>query len=109
MNYLLLNAPRKFLDGFSWYGEPPYQRDGVVRIRQKLIELLNELEAQGWKSKDIFLFGFSQGCLISADLACITQKNWLECRNFGYFHFFPRWKSNINTKAKKNALVIHPW
>ena len=25
MNFLLLNAPKKFLDGYSWYGDPPYK------------------------------------------------------------------------------------
>lgn len=69
MNYLLINAPKKFLDGFSWYGDPPFQKDGVLKIRDKMFLLLQELEEQGWKSENIFLFGFSQGCLVSSDIA----------------------------------------
>ena len=69
MNYLLLNAPLKFMGGYSWYGEPPYQKNGVLRIRAKMLQLMQELEEQGWKPENIFLFGFSQGCLVSADLA----------------------------------------
>ncbi|MES3036414.1 MAG: alpha/beta fold hydrolase [Bdellovibrionota bacterium] len=107
MNYLLLNAPRKFLDGFSWYGEPPYQREGVVRIRQKLMQLLEQLEKQGWKSKNIFLFGFSQGCLISADLALNYPKKLGGVVGIsGYFHFFPRWKTALSKQAKRTPWIF---
>ena len=47
INYLLLNAPRKFLDGYSWYGEPPYERSGVIKIREKVFKLLEDLQEQG--------------------------------------------------------------
>lgn len=105
MNYLLLNAPRKFLDGFSWYGEPPFRTEGVMRIRQKLIHLLESLESQGWKSENIFLFGFSQGCLISADLALNYPKKLGGVVGIsGYFHFFPRWRTHLSSSAQKT-----PW
>lgn len=105
MNYLLLNAPRKYLSGFSWYGEPPFQKNGVLKARQKLFALLEELEAQGWKSKDIFLFGFSQGCLISADIALNYPKPLGGVVGIsGYFHFFPQWRKHLPKKAVKT-----PW
>lgn len=104
-NYLLLNAPRKFLDGYSWYGEPPYQKEGVKKIREKLFQLLDELESQGWKSENIFLLGFSQGCLISADLALNYPKKLGGVIGVsGYFHFYPRWKNEITSAAMKT-----PW
>lgn len=105
MNYLLLNAPRKFLTGYSWYGEPPYQNKGVVRIRKKLLELIEDLEVQGWKSENIFLFGFSQGCLISADLGMNFPKKLGGIIGIsGYFQFFPKWKARLNGKSVKT-----PW
>lgn len=105
MNYLLLEAPRKFLDGYSWYGEPPYQAQGVLRIREKLFTLLQELEMQGWKSENIFLFGFSQGCLVSADLAMSFPKKLGGVVGIsGYFHFFPRWKKDLTRDSLKT-----PW
>ncbi len=105
MNYLLINAPRKFLDGYTWYGEPPYQKDGVLKIRSKLFDLLHELENQGWKSENIFLFGFSQGCLISADVGLNYPKKLAGVVGIsGYFHFFPRWKTNLAPEAEKT-----PW
>jgi phospholipase/carboxylesterase len=107
MNYLLLNAPRKYLSGFSWYGEPPYQKDGVLKIRSKMFELMNELESLGWKAKDIFLFGFSQGCLISADIALNYPKNLGGVIGIsGYFHFFPRWRNSLTAKTKKTPWIL---
>lgn len=105
MNYLLLNAPRKFLDGYTWYGEPPYQANGVIKIREKLFDLLNDLENQGWKSENIFLFGFSQGCLISADIGLnYPRKLGGVVGISGYFNFYPRWKNNLAPDAKRT-----PW
>ncbi|MEZ0391081.1 MAG: alpha/beta hydrolase [Pseudobdellovibrionaceae bacterium] len=104
MNYLLLNAPRKYLDGFSWYGDPPFQKDGVLKVRKKIFRLLQEIEEQGWKPENIFLFGFSQGCLVSADVALNYPKRLGGVVGIsGYFHFFPRWKRTL----KRNRLT--PW
>lgn len=105
MNYLLLNAPRKFLDGYSWYGEPPYQTQGVLKIREKMFQLLHELEMAGWSAENIFLLGFSQGCLVSSDVALHYPKKLGGVVGIsGYFHFFPRWKRELTPSAKKT-----PW
>lgn len=105
MNYLLVNAPRKFMDGFSWYGEPPFQKKGVLKIRKKLFSLLEQLEQEGWRSRDIFLFGFSQGCLISADLALHYPKKFAGLVGVsGYFQFFPRWRNQLS-----KSVVRTPW
>ncbi|MGE0631073.1 MAG: alpha/beta hydrolase [Pseudobdellovibrionaceae bacterium] len=105
VNFLLLRAPRKFLDGFSWYGEPPYQKAGVLKIRSKILDVLRELEAQGWKSENIFLFGFSQGCLVSADVALNYPKKLAGVIGIsGYFHFFPRWQKQLSEDTKQT-----PW
>lgn len=105
MNYLLLNAPRRFLDGWTWYGEPPYQKAGVEKIREKLFKLFADLEAQGWKSENIFLFGFSQGCLVSADIGLHYPKKLGGIVGVsGYFQFFPRWRQRLTSEAKQT-----PW
>jgi phospholipase/carboxylesterase len=107
MNYLLLNAPRKYMTGFSWYGEPPYQKEGVLKIRSKMFDLINELNTSGWKAKDIFLFGFSQGCLISADIALNYPKKLGGVIGIsGYFHFFPRWRNSLTAKTKKTPWIL---
>ncbi len=74
MNYLLLNAPRKYDGGFTWYGFPPRQARGVLNARMRLSILMEELKEQGWKTKDIFFFGFSQGALVSVDFGLNYQE-----------------------------------
>jgi phospholipase/carboxylesterase len=107
MNYLLLNAPKKFLDGYSWYGDPPYEREGVLKIREKLMQLLTQLEMQGWKSENIFLFGFSQGCLISADIGLNYPKRLGGIVGVsGYFHFYPRWRQQSANDSLKTPWVF---
>lgn len=107
MNYLLLNAPKKFLDGYSWYGDPPYEREGVLKIREKLMQLLVQLEMQGWKSENIFLFGFSQGCLISADIGLNYPKRLGGIVGIsGYFHFYPRWRQQLSNESLQTPWVF---
>ena len=68
MNYLLVNAPDPYVMGYQWYDlmDPA---PGVRRSRGMLDGLFGELAEQGWESRDILLFGFSQGCLMSFDFA----------------------------------------
>ncbi|MFN7727937.1 MAG: alpha/beta hydrolase [Bdellovibrio sp.] len=104
-NFLLLNAPKKFLDGYSWYGDPPFQKQGVLRIREKMFRLLDELESQGWSLDRTFLLGFSQGCLVSTDIALHYPKRLGGVVGVsGYFQFYPRWRKDVHASA-----VQTPW
>lgn len=108
MNYLLLNAPKRYLDGYSWYGDGEFQKQGVLRVRAKMLRLLEDLEKQGWKPENIFLFGFSQGCLVSADIAMSYPKKLGGVVGIsGYFHFFPRWKKSLKNNKKTPWLLTH--
>ncbi len=105
INYLLLNAPRKYRGGYSWYGEPPYEADGVKKVREKIFQLLESLQLQGWDAENIFLLGFSQGCLVSADVALhYPRKLGGVVGVSGYFHFFPRWRTKLNKQNRQT-----PW
>jgi len=107
INFLLLNAPRKFLKGYTWYGEPPYESAGIVKIRDRVFELLRDLEKQGWESQNIFLLGFSQGSLVSADVALHYPKRLGGVVGVsGYFHFFPRWRSRLSSQARKTPWLL---
>ena len=68
LNYLLVNAPDPYTIGFAWF-DIDNPAPGVLRSRRVMQALFAELAAQGWESRDVFLFGFSQGCLISLDFA----------------------------------------
>lgn len=107
-NFLLLNAPKKFLNGYSWYGDPPYEREGVLRIRLMMFKLLSDLERKGWKPENIFFFGFSQGCLVSSDIALHYPKKLGGVIGIsGYFHFFPRWRKSLGENKKTPWIFTH--
>jgi phospholipase/carboxylesterase len=68
-SYLFLNAPDPYFGGYSWYALPPDQGPGILRSREWLFGALDELRAQGFPSARTLLFGFSQGALMSVDVA----------------------------------------
>ncbi len=73
-SYLFLNAPDPWTSeeghqGFSWYGKIPEHRKGILRSLQLLERLMSELEKYGFTRDKILLVGFSQGCVMSIELA----------------------------------------
>jgi phospholipase/carboxylesterase len=73
LSYLLVNAPDDYYGGFSWFDFTGGGADmgpaiaGIKRSRGLIQGLLDELRKQGVAAADIFLFGFSQGCLMALD------------------------------------------
>ena len=70
MNYLLVNAPDPYYDGYSWYdiyGDAP---SGIERSRALLFKLLDDQAQAGFPTDQTILFGFSQGCLMTIETAC---------------------------------------
>jgi phospholipase/carboxylesterase len=68
LSYLLLNAPDDYYGGYSWYDIMENPAPGIVRSRGLLLTLIDELLAGGVAARDIYLFGFSQGCLMATDV-----------------------------------------
>ena len=65
-NYLLLNAPDEYYTGFSWYDiENPLP--GIERSRKLLAQVLEQTGRVGYPPDQTFLFGFSQGCLMTLE------------------------------------------
>ena len=69
LNYLLVNAPDDYYGGFSWYDITGDHAPGVRRSRKLLSALLDDLPARGYLTAQTTLGGFSQGCLMSLDVA----------------------------------------
>jgi phospholipase/carboxylesterase len=67
LNILLVNAPDSYYGGYSWYAYPGDAVPGVVRSQKLLTELLAEQKAAGFPPEQTFLFGFSQGCLMTLE------------------------------------------
>jgi len=64
LNFLLVNAPDRYYEGWSWYDIE--SGVGVAASRQKLFELLDGLT--DYPADQIVFCGFSQGCLMAIEI-----------------------------------------
>ncbi|GIT97355.1 alpha/beta hydrolase [Sulfurovum sp. TSL1] len=74
MNYLLLNAPYSYYGGFSWYDLPPNQLEGITHSRAILTEIFDTLFEEEFNAHESFLFGFSQGALLTFEFGARYAK-----------------------------------
>ncbi len=74
MNYLLLNAPYDYFGGYSWYDLPPHQIQGIAYSSGLLAESLDILFEDEFDAKQSFLFGFSQGSLLTFEFGARYEK-----------------------------------
>lgn len=107
LNLLLLNAPRRYDTGYTWYGFPPRQARGVLEARNRLNIMMEELEEQGIESRNVFFFGFSQGCLVSCDFGLQYPKPVAGIIGVsGYLYFFEGWKERLPKAAFRTPWLI---
>ncbi len=74
MNYLLLDAPYDYYGGRSWYGLPPNQLEGILYSQEILTEICDELFEEQFEASQSFLFGFSQGSLLTFEFGARYHK-----------------------------------
>lgn len=67
LSYLMLQAPDEYYGGYSWYDLDPNQLPGILRSRELLEQTFAQLIRAGYQHDRIFLFGFSQGCLMTLE------------------------------------------
>ena len=67
LNYLLVRAPDEYYGGYSWFDYPADIAPGIHRSRKLLFELMDDLCARNFPADQMFLGGFSQGCLMSIE------------------------------------------
>ena len=68
LNILLANAPDDYHGGFSWYDIYDKPGIGVERSRSLLFDLLDRQRDAGFATGQTFVFGFSQGCLMTLEV-----------------------------------------
>ncbi|MEN8304403.1 MAG: alpha/beta fold hydrolase [Campylobacterota bacterium] len=74
INYLLLDAPFEYFTGFSWYQLPPDQLPGIKHSSRFLTEIMDELFKEQFNAEESFLFGFSQGSLLTFEFGARYHK-----------------------------------
>src|SRR5688572_6292530 len=67
MNFLFVNAPDPYYGGFSWFDFAGDFCPGVQRSRKLLFELIDGQRESGFSAREMTLFGFSQGALMTID------------------------------------------
>ena len=73
-NYLLLDAPFESYPGFSWYDFPPNQLAGIQTSSKLLSHTLDILFEDKYSPEETFLFGFSQGSLLTFEFGSRYKK-----------------------------------
>jgi phospholipase/carboxylesterase len=68
LNFLLVNAPDQYYEGYSWFDYPDAVAPGILRSRKSLFNLLDDLHVKGFTADQITFGGFSQGCLMTIDV-----------------------------------------
>lgn len=74
MNYLLLDAPFEYFTGHSWYQLPPDQLPGIEYSSKLLKSVLDDVFAEKFNANESFLFGFSQGSLLTFEFGARYEK-----------------------------------
>ena len=74
MNYILFDAPFEYFTGFSWYQLPPDQLPGIEYSSKLLTKVLDELFDDQFNADESFLFGFSQGSLMTFEFGARYDK-----------------------------------
>ena len=107
VNYLVINAPRKYETGFTWCAlDPKPGSPSLIAIRARLFALIEELKVYGWKPSELLWLGHSQGCLVATDVALNHRETFAGLIGVsGYVSLQPGWKSKLaRSKAAKT-----PW
>ena len=107
LSYLLVNAPDPYYTGYSWYDIMGDQKPGVIRSRELLVRLLDDLIAQGWNAENIGLFGFSQGCVMSLDLALrYPRKFGCVVGVSGYVALMEEYPKELSAIAREQKILV---
>lgn len=74
MNYILFDAPFEYFSGHSWYQLPPEQLPGIEYSSKLLTSDLDTLFENDFNAEESFLFGFSQGSLLTFEFGARYHK-----------------------------------
>jgi len=103
MNYLLLDAPYDYYGGRSWYDLPPHQEEGILHSREILTEILDELFEERFDASQSFLFGFSQGSLLTFEFGARYHKSLAGYMAIsGYIYDAKKILEEMNPEVKKS-------
>mgnify|MGYP002640642369 CR=1 FL=1 len=102
MNYILFDAPFEYFTGFSWYQLPPEQLPGIKYSSEVLTRDLDTLFAEEFDANQSFLFGFSQGSLLTFEFGARYHKTLAGYIGVsGYIYDAPKLLKEMNQDVQK--------
>lgn len=106
-NYLLLNAPLPYFGGRQWFEAEPDPVPDLLRCRERLGRLLDDLARQGWPGEQTLLFGFSQGCVVATDVALHRRAPLLGVVGVSGYVFYPEGlEHQVVPEARRRPWII---
>ena len=107
LKFALVNAPEHYYGGYSWYDIHHESLTGVERSRDLLLELLEHFREQGVPSRSTFLFGFSQGCLMTWEIGVNCPHLLAGCIGIsGYARPFDKLWAAPSPRAKEQRFFV---
>ena len=106
LDHVLVDAPDRFHGGYSWYAPEGDADPGIERSRRELFHLLDALRDRE-PSPSIYLFGFSQGCLMTWEAGMRYPHPLAGCIGIsGYIHRPERLLAEASPAARERSFLI---
>ena len=106
LNTLLVNAPDDYYGGFSWY-DILKPGNGVESSRGLLFDLLDQQRDGGFATEQTFVFGFSQGCLMTLETGVRYPHRFAGLIGIsGYAHEPERLVNEQSPLAKEQSFLV---
>ena len=108
-DFLVLNGPTKFGDGFKWINDEPRHQRSLEIVRDLLFSLVDELKEAGYATEDILWLGHSQGGRVASDLIMHSPDAFLGLVAVSsYVGFFEGWADSPDGIQELGAWKT-PW
>lgn len=104
-DYLLLNAPDSYYMGYSWFEIPGNTVPGILRSRDLISKTIEELISFGYRTENILVLGFSQGGLLTMDLALRSPHKFAGFIPIsGFVAFLEEYPAKFSSIAKEQKI-----
>ncbi len=108
-DFLILNGPTKFGDGFKWINDEPRHERSLAMVRDLLLSLVEELKLHGYASENVLWLGHSQGGRVASDLVMHSPDAFMGLVAVSsYVGFFEGWSQGTDESDASGAWKT-PW
>lgn len=99
-DFLLLNGPMKYSDGFKWINDEPRHMKSLGMTRDLLLSLVEELKEFGYETPNILWLGHSQGGRVASDVVMHSPDAFMGVVAVSsYVGFFKGWENGAATDS----------